>query len=85
MTKGPTASRATSFTTDSKAIASIMPRCCSAACTWRTPNRMVNTAISAATMNEVSVKGELERPSPPRPGPAIAVKLDDTAWSWSAM
>jgi hypothetical protein len=46
---------------------------------------MVNTAISAATMNEVSVKSEEGIPALPRPGPAIAVKLDETAWSWSAM
>ena len=48
-------SSASSLTTDSKAIASIMPRCCSEACTLRTPNRMVKTAISAATISEVSV------------------------------
>ena len=84
-TNGPTVSRAISLTTDSKAIASIMPRCCSEACTLRTPNRMVNTAISAATISEVSVWITPARPSIQRAGSATVRKVEDTACSCSAM
>ena len=84
-TNGPTVNSASSLTTDSKAMASIMPRCCSDADTLRTPNRMVNTAISAATISDVSVCTTPGRPSIQGVGWAIAWKLDDTAWSCSAM
>ena len=45
----PTATSATSLTSDSSATASIMPGRCSVASTWRVPNRIANSAISAAT------------------------------------
>ncbi len=84
-TNGPTVSNARSLTTDSKAIASIMPRCCSEACTLRTPNRMVNTAIRAATISEVSVWTTPGRLPATGVGAAIERNVDDTACSWSAM
>ena len=84
-TNGPTVSRASSFTTDSKAMATIMPRCCSEACTLRTPNRMVNSAISAATISEVSVWTTPGCVSPHGEGAAMLRKDDDTACSCSAM
>ncbi len=84
-TNGPTVSSASSLTTDSKAMASIMPRCCSEACTLRTPNRMVNSAINAATIREVSVCTMPARLSVQDAGSAMVRKVDDTACSWSAM
>ncbi len=83
-TNGPTASRAASFTIDSKAIASIMPRCCSLACTWRTPNRMVKTAISRATMKAVSYHTGWPVPGSKVIGPASAAKVVETACNCSA-
>jgi hypothetical protein len=73
------------LTTDSKAIASIMPRCCSEACTLRTPNRMVKAAIMPATISEVSVWIAPARPSIQAVGWATARKVDDTACSCRAM
>ena len=84
-TNGPTVSSASSLTTDSKAIASIMPRCCSEACTLRTPNRMVKSAIRAATISEVSVCTTPREPSSQGAGWAMVLKVEDTAWSCSAM
>ena len=84
-TNGPTASSAASLTIDSKAMASIMPRCCSLASTWRTPNRMVNTAISSATMKAVSYQTGWPVPGSKVIGPASAAKLVETACSCSAM
>jgi len=85
-TNGPRISSAASLTTDSKAIASIMPRCCSDACTLRTPNRMVNTAIRPATISDVSVWITPARlPSIHGVGSATARKVDDTACSCSAI
>ena len=84
-TKGPTASSASSLTTDSKAMASIMPRCCSEACTLRTPNRMVNSAISAATISEVSACTTPGAPPTHGEGAAMVRNDADTACSCSAM
>ena len=50
----PTATNAASLTTDSNAIASIMPLWCSVASTCRVPNRMVNTARMIAVSSAVS-------------------------------
>ena len=47
----PTATKASSFTSDSNAIASITPSWCSVASSWRVPNRAANRAISSATPN----------------------------------
>ncbi len=52
----PTDTIATSLITDSSAIASIMPRWCSVASTWRVPNKVANKAISNATYNAGSAK-----------------------------
>ncbi|MNQ50607.1 hypothetical protein D3C85_645600 [compost metagenome] len=43
----PMAPRATSFTTDSKAMANTSPVCFSRVAIWRAPNRMVNRVIRA--------------------------------------
>ena len=48
-TKMPTASRATSLTTASTAMAVTMPWCCSLASRLRVPKMVVNTASPAAT------------------------------------
>ena len=84
-TNGPTARMAASFTINSKAIAIIMPRCCSLTCTWRTPNRMVKTAISSATMKAVSYHTGWPVPGSKVIGPASAAKVVETACSCSAM
>jgi hypothetical protein len=48
VTKRPTAMKASSFTTDSKAIAATSPSWRSVASRWRVPNRMVKAASSIA-------------------------------------
>jgi len=45
----PTATNATSFTSDSSATARIMPWWCSVASICRVPNRIANSASSSAT------------------------------------
>ena len=45
----PMATKASSFTSDSSATASTMPRWCSVASIWRVPNRIANAASSSAT------------------------------------
>ena len=49
VTKAPTAMKATSLTTNSKATAATMPSCRSALSRWRVPNIMVNAASASAT------------------------------------
>ena len=53
----PTATNATSFTSDSSATARIMPWWCSVASICRVPNAMANTASSSATYSAGSVSG----------------------------
>ena len=48
-----TAMNASSLTTDSNAIASIMPSWCSVTSIFLVPNRIAKTAIAAATSNAV--------------------------------
>lgn len=52
----PTATMAINLITDSSAIASIMPRWCSVASTWRVPNKVANNAINSATYKAGSAK-----------------------------
>ena len=62
----PTVTSATSLTSDSSAIASIIPGRCSVASTWRVPNRPANSAISSATYSAGSPKvpaGMISSPS----------------------
>ena len=47
--KPPTAMKASSLTTDSKAMATTMPRWCSVASRLRVPNSMLNSASNRAT------------------------------------
>jgi hypothetical protein len=54
VTKTPTATNASSFTSDSNAIAATMPWWCSAASRWRVPKTIVNAARIIATHNAVS-------------------------------
>ncbi len=61
-TKIPTASKATSFTTASTAMAMTMPWCCSSASRLRVPNRMVNSASPPAT--QIAVASRLGRAQP---------------------
>lgn len=54
VTKAPTARKASNLTSDSKAIASTMPRWCSVTSRLRVPNRMVNNARASDTISAVS-------------------------------
>ena len=63
VTKPPTATKATSLTTNSKATAATMPSCRSALSRWRVPKIIVNAASASAT-NSV--------PSRHQPGGAAA-------------
>ena len=54
VTNTPTARNASSFTSDSKAIAATMPSWCSAASRCRVPNAIVNAARINATQSAVS-------------------------------
>jgi hypothetical protein len=56
VTAPPTTSAAISLTIDSKAIARISPGWCSLAVMSRTPNRMANSAMKAATNNAVPLQ-----------------------------
>ena len=76
----PTAMIASSLTTDSRAMASIMPWWCSVASTWRVPNRAANSAISRATYKAGSVK----KPVLPTPLPVSTPRLSATALYCSA-
>ncbi len=74
----PIARNASSFTSDSSATASTMPRWCSVASIWRVPNRMANSASSAATYSAGSVS------APPSPPGASTATLIATALNCSA-
>ncbi|MNP20838.1 hypothetical protein D3C76_1134300 [compost metagenome] len=54
VTKTPTARKANSLTSDSKAMANTMPRWCSVTSRLRVPNRMVNSARISETTRAVS-------------------------------
>ena len=71
----PTATIATSLTSDSSEMASIMPWWCSVASTWRVPNRAANRAISKATYKA----GSVNRPPWPGSCPASTDRLIATA------
>ena len=76
----PTATIATSLTSDSSAMASIMPWWCSVASTWRVPNRAANRAISRATYSA----GSAAIPTWPASWPDSTVRLIATALYCSA-
>ena len=84
----PTARNASSFTSDSNAIAATMPSWCSAASRWRVPNAMVNAARISATPSAVSCSTGM---APNCAGTTTSgycnrmVKLLDTAFSCSEM
>jgi hypothetical protein len=87
VTNAPTARKATSFTSDSKAIAATIPSCRSEASRWRVPNMMVKAARMSAAYSAVS-----PRNGPPWPAPTTAtscewtiVKAVEIAFSWSEM
>ena len=62
VTKAPTARKATSFTMDSAATATIRPCWCSVASACRVPNSTANTAIASVTISAMSPKiGMLEK------------------------
>ncbi len=88
VTKAPTARNATSFTSDSNAIAATSPSCRSDASRWRVPKRMVNAASTSAIQNAVSARiGTASRcaASTTSGYRTRIVKLCDTAFSCSAM
>ena len=88
VTKIPTARNASSFTSDSNAIAATMPWWCSAASRWRVPKAMVNAARISAIQSAVSSRID---PAPAFAGMMISgnwtriAKLFDTALSCSEM
>ncbi len=84
----PTARKATSFTSDSKAMAATIPSWRSEASRWRVPNRMVNVASSNAIQNAVSAWiGTASRWAGITTSGywTSSVKLFETAFSCSAM
>ena len=54
VTKAPAARKATSFTIDSVATASIRPCWCSVASVWRVPNSTAKVAIASVTISAMS-------------------------------
>ena len=69
----PTARNATSFTSDSKAIAATMPSWRSVASRWRVPNRIVNIARTRAIQNAGSlpIGTEVEISGASQPGEMV--------------
>ncbi len=88
VTKTPTARNAISLTTDSNAIARIMPSWCSVASIWRVPNRIANRARIRDAISAVSLHGGRLAVGE---GMTMAGywsstrKLVETAFSWRAM
>ena len=54
----PTVSSATSFTSDSKAMATPSPACRSRGVTWRAPKSSANSVTSAQNMSAMPLGGE---------------------------
>ena len=71
----PTTTMAASLTSDSTAMASIMPWWCSVASTWRVPNSAANKAINSATYSA----GSASRPVWPMSRPVSTPRLIATA------
>ncbi len=67
VTKAPTAMKASSLTSDSKAIARTMPRWCSVTSRLRVPNSTVNRARATDTISAVSWVPEPATASPSLP------------------
>src|SRR6516165_3613670 len=83
----PTATKATSFTIDSKAMAATMPSCRSLASILRVPNKTAKSASTAATHSSVLRKTlAVWLPSPKLPWySSSTLRLVETALSCSAM
>ncbi len=85
VTKAPTATKATSLTTDSTATASIRPCWCSVASMWRVPNSTAKAASESATNSGGSPSIGCTGPAPVSSGTTMAPSEDEIALSCSAM